>query len=152
MNYRSVIFYRPGTEETTKDTQLRLKSADALNSTSAIIHFLGEPELESNLTAEVSEDQIKWNKTDLDGVIVHNLKPGKTYFIRIISGGVISNAVSITLPKNTPQFVLTTNKSPVENASLEENLTEENDSFNEFCYFKDQNYTVGKTNRYRIYN
>ncbi|KAL0269358.1 UNVERIFIED_CONTAM: hypothetical protein PYX00_007120 [Menopon gallinae] len=142
-----------GTEETMSD-QLRLKSADALNSTSAIIHFLGEPELESNLTAEVSEDQMKWNKTKLDGVIIHDLQPGKTYYIRVVSGGMVSNAVTITLPKNTPEgsgpetttMIPTTtvpsNETKAHNATGSNSAEESSDG--ESCSFKGMNYTLGQ--------
>lgn len=95
---------------------------------------------------------MKWNKTELDGVIVHNLKPGKTYYIRVISGGVVSNDVSITLPKNTPTFVLPTDKPEVTNEnlkenvkeSMKENMTEVNSPAKEFCQFKGKNYTLGE--------
>lgn len=132
-----------GVDDMSKVTPLKLKSADAINTTSAIIHFLGEPELDSDLSAEVSEDQMKWNKTALDGVMVHNLLPGKTYYIRVISGGVVSNAVSITLPKSTPSIVLPTMTSLVQNTSQFDNKTEDSSSEDVLCEFKGKNYTLG---------
>lgn len=140
-----------GAEEAMSE-QLRLKSADALNSTSAIIHFLGEPELESNLTAEVSEDQMKWNKTELDGVIVHGLQPGKTYYIRVMSGGMVSNDVTITLPTNTPEGVgpeTTTMSTTIimskqaSSRNATDSISMEESSDGESCTFKGMNYTLG---------
>ena len=135
------------------DSQIRLKSADALNSTSAIIHFLGEPELESNITAEISDDQVKWNRTKLDGVMVHNLEPGNTYYIRVVSGGMVSNAVVITLPKDTPEIVITTTTQVPSSSSTAKNTdmtspkdasTESSAQDEETCLFKGKNYTLGK--------
>lgn len=116
-------------------SELRISSADAINSTSAIVHFVGEPMLDANLTAEMSEDGQKWQQVTIDGGVIGGLTPGRMLRIRVISGSRRSNDVAVFLPELQ---VPSTTTAPT-NSSL--NTTA--DDFPEFCSFKGHNYTLG---------
>lgn len=116
--------------------ELRISSADAINSTSAIVHFVGEPMLDANLTAEMSEDGQKWQQVTIDGGVVGGLTPGRMLRLRVVSGSRRSNDVSVFLPELQVPSTTTAPANTSSNSTAEE--------FPEFCSFKGHNYTLGK--------
>ncbi|KAL1129700.1 hypothetical protein AAG570_012644 [Ranatra chinensis] len=77
--------------------RIKLISAFPANSSVAMLNF--EKGLEVHkLTAEISFDKMMWTAAKLHDHQVEDLLPGKTYYIRVMSDGLYSNIVPITLP------------------------------------------------------
>lgn len=122
---------------------LRLSSADALNGTAAIVHFVGEPALDANLTAEASEDGDRWEPVSIEGGVVSGLRPGRTLRLRVVSGGRRSNAVSVSLPQLSESTASTAVGLPI-STTVGTMVSNTSEDFPDYCNFKDHNYTLGQ--------
>jgi len=125
------------------NADLRVKSADALNGTAVILTFEGEPALEANLVAEVSEDEITWKKAKMEGSVVVGL-PSVKGSLRVLSGGQRSNAIPFDLSglemSGAESRAATTPPPVSQSDDANANTTDGLD----FCTFKGHNYTLGE--------
>ena len=83
---------------------LQLLNIEVVNSTTARLVLAGEPQSKhENLTVEASDDQKTWKHQDSEGLLVQGLEPGLTYYLRVKSGSMVSNAVEVSLPTSETQ-------------------------------------------------
>ncbi|CAH1393102.1 unnamed protein product [Nezara viridula] len=88
-----------GLDEDSDDfVELNLVSAVPANNSAVILNFdsLTVPD---HIQAEISQDKSTWLIAKTSGHIVQDLKPGNTYYFRVVSASGVSNIVSSTLPK-----------------------------------------------------
>nr|XP_014276845.2 putative epidermal cell surface receptor isoform X1 [Halyomorpha halys] len=88
-----------GLDEDSDDfVELNLVSAVPANNSAVILNFdsLTVPD---HIQAEISQDKSTWLMAKTSGHVVQDLKPGNTYYFRVVSASGISNVVSSTLPK-----------------------------------------------------
>ena len=78
--------------------ELSLVSAVPANNSAVILNF-DSLAVHDNIQVEVSQDQTSWLTAKTTGHVVQNLKPGNTYYFRVVYQTGISNTVSSTLPK-----------------------------------------------------
>jgi hypothetical protein len=62
---------------------------------------------QENLTVESSHDQKTWKQQESQGLLVQGLEPGRTYYLRVNSGSIVSNAVEVSLPTSESQHSAT---------------------------------------------
>jgi hypothetical protein len=90
--------------EVTASPHLQLLTVETLNRTAVRLGLAGEPQSRhENITVEVSLDQKTWKRQGAQGLVVQELEPGRTYYIRVKSGSMVSNAVEVSLPTSESQ-------------------------------------------------
>jgi len=93
-----------GVEDATGSPRLQLLTVEVLNRTTARIVLAGELQSRyENLTVETSHDQKTWKQQESEGLLVQGLEPGRTYYLRVKSGSMVSNAVETSLPTSESQ-------------------------------------------------
>jgi hypothetical protein len=93
-----------GVEDATGSPRLQLLTVEVLNRTTARLVLAGELQSQhENLTVETSHDQKTWKQQESQGLLVQGLEPGRTYYLRVKSGSMISNAVETSLPTSESQ-------------------------------------------------
>jgi hypothetical protein len=75
-----------------------------LNKTTGRLVLAGDPQSKhENLTVEISYDQKTWKQQKSQGNLVQGLEPGRTYYVRVKFGSMVSNAVEVSLPTSESQ-------------------------------------------------
>jgi len=93
-----------GVEDATGSPRLQLLTVEVLNRTTARLVLAGEMQSRyENLTVETSHDQKTWKQQESQGLLVQGLEPGRTYYLRVKSGSMVSNAVETSLPASESQ-------------------------------------------------
>ncbi|XP_066992928.1 putative epidermal cell surface receptor isoform X2 [Anabrus simplex] len=101
---------------------LQLLIAEFVNASAVRLELAGDAPL--NVTIEASMDQHEWKLQPSKGLLVLDLEPGHTYYLRANAGGVVSNIVQVVLPKENPS-----NATDMEMG---------------VCIYKGQNYTLNQ--------
>lgn len=95
----SLVHCYTGVEEVTGSPHLQLLTVEIANRTTAQLRLAGELQSRhENLTVETSQDQKTWKHQEAEGLLVQGLEPGRTYYFRVKSGSMVSNAVEVSLP------------------------------------------------------
>lgn len=95
---------KAGVEDATGSPHLQLLTVEVVNRTTLRLGLAGELQYHhENLTVETSQDQKTWKQQDAQGLLVPGLEPGRTYYLRVKSGSMVSNIVEVSLPTTEPQ-------------------------------------------------
>jgi hypothetical protein len=72
---------------------------EIVDRTTVRLGLAGEPQSRhENITVEASLDNKTWKRQEAQGLLVKGLESGRTYYIRVKSGNVVSNAVEVSIP------------------------------------------------------
>jgi hypothetical protein len=83
---------------------MQLLTAEVVNRTTVRLGLAGDLQSRhENITVESSLDQKTWKRQDTKGLLVQGLEPGRSYYLRVKGGNMVSNAVEVTLPQNGTQ-------------------------------------------------
>ncbi|PSN34747.1 hypothetical protein C0J52_21325 [Blattella germanica] len=83
---------KTGVEDVTTAPNLQLLILEIVNETSVRLALAGEPQAHhDNITVEASLDRKTWTKQESQGLAVTGLQPGRTNFLRVKSGNLVSN-------------------------------------------------------------
>ena len=93
--------YDPSSMQYGEATSVPQADARALNATAAAISLAGGAPLPANASVETSPDGHLWSHLDATNGVVAGLRPGRTYFIRLLVDDVPSPAVEVTLPEES---------------------------------------------------
>jgi hypothetical protein len=75
-----------------------------LNKTTGRLVLAGDPQSRhENLTVEISYDQKTWKQQESQGNLVKGLEPGRTFYLRVKSGSMVSNAIEVSVPTSESQ-------------------------------------------------
>ncbi|XP_021921716.1 putative epidermal cell surface receptor isoform X2 [Zootermopsis nevadensis] len=91
-------------EEMTGSPHLQLLTLEIVNTTTVRLGLAGEPQFHhENITVEASLDKKTWKRQDSQGLLVQGLEAGRTYYFRVKSGSMVSNAVEVSMPTTDSQ-------------------------------------------------
>lgn len=101
---RQLNRYITGIEDAAGSAHLQLLTVEIVNRTTVRLGLTGDLQSRhQNITVESSLDQKTWKRQDAKGLLVQGLEPGRSYYIRVKGGDMVSNAVEVTLPINGTQ-------------------------------------------------
>jgi hypothetical protein len=99
-----LIRYVTGIEDAAGTPHLQLLTVEVLNRTTVRLGLAGDLQSRrDNITVESSLDQKTWKRQEAKGLLVQGLEPGRSYYLRVKGGNVVSNSVEVTLPTNGTQ-------------------------------------------------
>ncbi|XP_023718167.1 putative epidermal cell surface receptor isoform X3 [Cryptotermes secundus] len=99
---------KAGIEDAAGSPHLQLLTVEIVNRTTVRLGLAGDLQSRhDNVTVESSLDQKTWKRQDAKGLLVQGLEPGRSYYLRVKGGNVVSNAVEVTLPTNGTQRPVT---------------------------------------------
>lgn len=88
----------------TGSPHLQLLTLEIVNTTTVRLGLAGEPQFHhENITVEASLDKKTWKRQDSQGLLVQGLEAGRTYYFRVKSGSMVSNAVEVSMPTTDSQ-------------------------------------------------